>query len=307
MSINVHFKQLEVFLALHELGSFTEAAERLHMAQPSLSYQLKQLEYYLGTALFERTTRRVILTAAGRLFLPTAEQIVRQMTKSIGDIKALAFGASGRVSFTALLAEGASLVPAAMSAFHARYPDIQLNYVEEGDEPIGDQILRGDIDFGIGVRPPYFNANNIHFAELYRDYLYCTCALDHPLAQQEQVSWFDIVKYPFIVMERNSCLLPLIEQGFALAQTTLTPEHKVHYQSTALGMVANNMGITVMPASLQFLYCRSDVKLVPIREDIYREVGILTDDRRSLALAAKRFTEMIHRIVVEDEALLPPH
>lgn len=307
MSINVHFKQLEVFLALHELGSFTEAAERLHMAQPSLSYQIKQLEYYLGTSLFERTTRRVVLTAAGHLFLPMASQIVRQMNKSIGDIKALTSGASGRVSFSALLAEGANLVPAAMSAFQAQYSDIQLHYIEEGDEPLWDQILRGDIDFGIGVRPQYFDAEHIHFAELYRDYLYCVCSLDHPLATQEQVSWTDIVKHPFIVLERNSCLLPLIEQGFALTQTTLHPVCKVHHQSTALGMVANNMGVTVMPASLRFLYWRQDVKLIPIREDIYREVGILTDDRRAPAPVAQRFIETIQRIVVDNETLLPPH
>lgn len=300
---NVTARQLEALIAVADLGSFTEAAERLHLSQPSLSHLIRQLENVLGIRLFERTTRRVSLSVAGREFLPVAERVLSRLERGMQDMRALASGQRGRISFAALLTVGGSLVPAAMATFQARYPDISLEYLEESDEPIYQQVIAGEVDFGVSVAP--INVDDVDFQPVYKDYLYFVCSPRHPLAAEDEVSWQQIVEWPFIAMKTRTSMRKLTEQGFAMANRTMEPVQVAAYQSTILGMIANDIGVSALPSSLKMMFRRDDVCLIPVRERLYRDIGVLTSRRRELSPAAGHFIDVLKEVIEANRSLLP--
>ncbi|MCS2608477.1 LysR family transcriptional regulator [Halomonas dongshanensis] len=300
---NVTARQLEAIIAVADMGSFTEAAEKLHLSQPSLSQLVRQLEQTLGVRLFERTTRRVSLSVAGREFLPVAERVLSRLERGMQNMRAFAKGQQGQISFAALLTVGGSLIPAAMAAFQARYPNIGLEYLEESDEPIYQQVMAGDVDFGVSVAPS--NLDDVNFHPIYKDYLYFVCAPDHPLAGEEEVSWHQIVEWPFIAMKPRTSMRGLTEQGFAITGKPMEPVQVAGYQSTILGMVANNIGVSALPSSLKLMFRRDDVCLIPIRERLYRDIGVLTSRRRELTPAARGFIDVLMELVEANRSLLP--
>lgn len=301
--MNINARQLQSFLRVAESGSFTEAAEQLHMTQPSLSHQIRQLEHMLRIKLFERTTRRVMLTEAGSAFLPAAERILNRLESAVRDMHNLAEGQTGRVSFAALLTVGASLIPAAMAEFQRQYPNVTLEYLEESDEPIYQQVNNGDIDFGIGAMPR--QVDEIIFTPIYKDYLYFVCSPRHPLAKSREVSWHDIVQSPFIAMKTGTSMRSLMEQGFAISQTPMQPVQTAIYQSTILGMVACDLGVSVVPSSMKLMFERNDVCLIPIKERLYRDIGLMVAQNRPLSKAAQELVDVILQIVGENRSLLP--
>ncbi|PSW17225.1 LysR family transcriptional regulator [Photobacterium sanctipauli] len=301
--MNISSRQLQAFLAVAHHESFTEAAEQLHLTQPSLSNQIRQLEAMLRVELFERTTRRVVLSDAGRVFLPTAEKVLNRLTGGVSDMHEFAAGTMGKVTFAALLTVGASLVPVAMFEFQRRNPKIVLEYIEESDEPIYQQVLNGDLDFGIGAPPS--NQQDVEFIPIYKDYLHFVCSPEHPLAEQAEVSWQQIVQYPFIAMKGGMSMRHLMEKGFALTNTPLRPVQTATYQSTILGMVACGIGVSVLPSSLKIMFKRNDVRIIPITESLYRDIGLIIPTKKELSIAAKEFISVFRQVVDDNNQLLP--
>lgn len=304
MPVHIHVRQLEAFLAVAKTHSFTEAASHMYLTQPSLSAQIRRLEQIVGLPLFFRSTRRVELTEAGKLFYPVAEQVVSRLMKGMKEIHAMSEGKQGRVTFAALLTVGASLVPAAMSAFSQRYPQVIVEYIEESDEPVYQQVMNGDIDFGIGVSPK--SQDEVSFTPVYKDYLFFVCSKSHPLAGLTEISWQQIVQWPFIAMNIGSSLRQLMEKGFSMTGKNLLPVQEAAYQSTILGMAANNIGVSVLPSSLKFMFEHPGVKLITIKEQLYRSIGIMTRKDDTLMPAASQFINVLLELVEANRNLLPP-
>ncbi|MBF9002818.1 MULTISPECIES: LysR family transcriptional regulator [Vibrio] len=301
--MNISSRQLEAFLKVAELESFTEAAEKLHLTQPSLSSQIRQLEHTLRIKLFARTTRKVVLTEAGATFLPAAERTINRLNSALRDMHNLADGQTGRVSFAALLTVGASLIPAAMAEFQQKFPLITLEYIEESDEPIYKQVANGDIDFGISALPRPIE--DINFTPIYKDYLYFVCSPRHPLAESKEVSWQQIVQSPFIAMQGGTSMRMLMERGFAMTDVMMEPVQTAVYQSTILGMVACDLGVSVLPSSLKLMFERNDVCLIPIKERLFRDIGLMVSKSRPLSKAAQTLVDVIYDVVGQNRNLLP--
>lgn len=301
--MNISSRQLEAFIAVADLLSFTEAAEKMHMSQPSLSQLMQQLEMNLEASLFIRSTRKVRLSEAGKSFYPVAERVLNRLTRGVQDLRDLQDGQVGRVSFAALLTVGASLVPAMMAEFKERYPKVVLEYIEESEEPIYRQVSNGDIDFGIGVLPD--TLEEVSFSPIYKDYLYFVCSPNHPLANADLVSWQQIVNYPFLALKSGTSMRKLTEKGFALTDVLFKPIQEAVYQSTILGMIACDLGVSVLPSSLKLMFERDDVCLIPIKERLYREIGVIVAKNRELSKASKDLIAVMNQLVNENRALLP--
>src|SRR6516164_3834796 len=122
----MELRQLAYFDAVVRHGSFTKAAQRLHVAQPAVSAQIRRLETELGTTLLERTTRRVALTYAGELFLARARQALAQLDAARGDLAELGSVRRGRVRIGATQVLGSLDLPASLASFRRRYPGVSL-------------------------------------------------------------------------------------------------------------------------------------------------------------------------------------
>src|SRR5579863_4121544 len=122
----MELRQLAYFDAVVRYGSFTKAAQRLHIAQPAVSAQIQRLEAELGTALLQRTTRRVALTYAGELFLARARRALEQLDRARADLDELSAVRRGQVRIGATQILGSLDLPAALAQFRHRYPGVSL-------------------------------------------------------------------------------------------------------------------------------------------------------------------------------------
>ncbi len=234
---------MRYFLAVAEEGTITRAAERLCMAQPPLSRQLRQLEEELGTALFVRGKRQIQLTEEGIFLKQQAEEILSLVEKTENQLMRINSSERGTISIGVTETCGASVLAGFISGFHTKYPNIQFNiWCGNGDE-VNEKLEKGLADVGL-VRDP-FDTEKYEAAKIKTEFWVALLSSSHPLAkregetielseiaeesliipdrspvQREIAGWFSqIAKKSNVLCTYNtlSCIVPLVEQNMALA------------------------------------------------------------------------------------------
>jgi DNA-binding transcriptional LysR family regulator len=146
-------KQLTYFLEIIKQGNITKAAEKLHIAQPHLSLQLKLLEEELNVKLIERTTRKFQVTEAGNLLRERSEQVIEFIENTISELKDINEGFKGVISIGTIAAEADSFVLNKVNAFHKKYPDVNFIIRQNTTKEILDLLNNGIIEIGV-IRTP---------------------------------------------------------------------------------------------------------------------------------------------------------
>jgi DNA-binding transcriptional LysR family regulator len=149
--MNVSTRQLQAFLAIARLGSFTRAAEEIFVTQAGLSLMLKDLETQVGARLFDRTTRSVRLTPAGETLLPTARRMMADWESATSNLGRLAAEAEQRVSLAATPLIAASVLPLWLQAFHDTHPGVRVSVSDLDRRQILSGIEAGELDVGLGA------------------------------------------------------------------------------------------------------------------------------------------------------------
>lgn len=199
----MEIRQLNLFVAVAEELHFGRAADRLHMAQPPLSQQIRQLENELGVKLFQRTTRSVELTAAGREFLKHARHVLDAITEAELAAKAGGSGEYGRVRVGFAGAATRHLLPTLAREVKARYPNIEL--VLRGNlyaNAAQEALSRGDIDLGF-VRLP-FSLPGLSYRAIEEEKLVCVVPSGHNLAGRKSVSIAELADESFVTFPRDT-------------------------------------------------------------------------------------------------------
>lgn len=245
----MELRHLRYFLAVAEERHFGRAADRLHMAQPPLSQQIKQLEAELGTRLFERTTRRVDLTEAGRLLVERAKQILADVESATHDVAEVGRGAAGvlRVGFSGTATY--RLMPEIVRLARQRIPNVRLQVIGEMLTPqMEEGLLENRLDAAV-MRPP-INSPSIHLDEFEQTPLLVALPNDHPLALEPgplsaaQVSGEDLVSYP-----RGSSVASVAAEVARLAGFRPRIVQEATETSTLIALVAAGLGLCILPAS----------------------------------------------------------
>jgi DNA-binding transcriptional LysR family regulator len=194
-------RQLRYFVTVAEELNFTRAAERLHMVQQSLSEAIAQLETAVGFRLFERTTRRVALTPAGRAWLPAACEGLDAVDRAVDAAYDLATGRAGRLR-VGLAATGAlDLTPRLLRAFRARYPGVEVGLSHfDFREPTGG-LRTGATDVAV-VRPP-FHTDGLEVVVVAEEPRLVVLAGDHPLAGRAAVDFGELVDEPWMDIDTD--------------------------------------------------------------------------------------------------------
>ena len=149
--MNVSTRQLQAFLAIARLGSFTRAAEEIFVTQAGLSLMLKDLETQVGARLFDRTTRSVRLTPAGEALLPTARRMMADWDSATSNLGRLAAEAEQRVSLAATPLIASSVLPLWLQAFHDTHPGVRVSVSDLDRRQILSGIEAGELDLGLGA------------------------------------------------------------------------------------------------------------------------------------------------------------
>jgi len=250
----MELRHLTAFLAVAEELHFGRAARRLHIAQPPLSYQIRQLEKELGVQLFERSTRRVRLTSSGQAFLGPARRVLDELGSATLAARAGGQGLYGRVTIGFAGASSHDALPRLTREIHDRYPGIEL--ILQGQTYANVAIQRvadGTLDVGF-VRLPC-SARGVRTRIIADECLVCALPDNHRLAPRNAISLGDLADESFVTFPRSSgsSLLDATVQACQTAGFTPSIVQAAPDSYTILALVAAGVGVTLTLSSCQHI------------------------------------------------------
>lgn len=289
--MNLH--QLELFAAVAEHGSFTRAAQSLHISQPSVSARIHDLEASLGQQLFEQVGRRIYLTDAGQELRERADVILQQIAetrRALDEIQGLQRGSLRVVATTTV---GTYVLPALMGRFHRRHPGISLALDVTNWSRAAELLRRNRMD--LAVLGPTEELDDMTVTDFMKNELIVAAAPEHPLAGRQGISFAEMATYPVVVREQGSGTRADTERLFA--DHGLHPSVAMELRHSAAlkqGVMAGlgvallstqSMGVELGNGSLITL----DVEGLPIR----RTWHIVHRQTRRLPRAAAAFKDLL--------------
>jgi len=205
--------QLSVFCTVAHHLSYTRAADTLYLSQPAVTQQVRTLEETLGTRLFARSGRGIILTPAGQTFLGHAERLLARLTETAAVVREIHELARGSVLLGASPSAGTYVVPSLLGAFHIRYPHIHLTLAVTDRRAVEERLIARELDLAVISLLEHTNRFN---AEVLRPYeLVIVASPAHPLAGQSNLTLDDLQREHFLLREQGSGTRLEIEQHFA--------------------------------------------------------------------------------------------
>ncbi|RIX49942.1 LysR family transcriptional regulator [Paenibacillus nanensis] len=200
MALNFH--QLHIFYTVAEKGSFSAAAQALHMTQPAVTMQVQSLEDYFGTKLLQRSTKRIDLTEAGRALMPYAKSSIDLIRDTDQAMSAFTKQLKGRLQLGSSLTIGEYILPRLLGPFGQEYPHITISMKVMNTAQIMEEILNHQLNFGLIEAP--VNHPDMHMEAVMSDELMLVVPKDHPLAGKSSVTIDEAMRYAFVLREQGS-------------------------------------------------------------------------------------------------------
>lgn len=240
----MEFEQLRHFVKVSETENFTRAAEQVGLSQSALSRSIARLEEELGQQLFERQTRKVVLTDAGLLLLDRARSILLMaddLKVEINDD-----GHSGKVRIAAIPTVAPYFLPECLRSFHRKFPRAQLIVQEDTTESLLKKVTDGEVDIALGALP--IGRKYLEVVPLFEEELFLVTNSDHPLAKKKSVCIADISELPFVLLGEAHCLSDNVvsfcrQQSFHPVSVERTTQLSMVQELVSLGH-----GVSLVPA-----------------------------------------------------------
>lgn len=293
MKINWTAHDLDVFLTLVETLNFRRAALRMHLSQPAVSGTVVRLEEMLGTRLFERTTRAVQLTEAGRVFAEQARFLRHQIEDAVHRVRAVADVQVGRVALAALPSLAATVVPRAFARFAVDHPGVHLELVDSLAGPAFDMVRAGRVDFALTAANPAYA--DLDYVPLASDAFVLLLPSGHSLARSKAaLGWADVADLRHISMPAGTSVRQYADAALLTHRIRFEPCYEVQYLATIAALVAAGVGVSALPELAAQVAHRPGIVERPLRAPLLRRpIGLVTSRGRQLSLAAARMVSLL--------------
>lgn len=282
-------RQFSYFLAVAEEGSFSRAAARMHVAQPSLSQQVRALEAELGTPLFDRLPRVVRLTPAGRAVLPHAELTVRSAARARGAAQAAVGVEAGELEISTIRSLAAGLLPDLIRRWRVKHPETTIHLKEASHRSTAEEWVReGICEIGIGPRPKRWSGPIKSLG--WEEFVVVLPENDPPLGRA-QITLGELADRRWVLFDPDHGLSEVVARACALADPPFVPSAAVFTSQVdaAAELAAAGVGPAVVPATSVPDALGSAA--VPIRPRLGRELTVY--GRAEWSGLAARFTELL--------------
>jgi DNA-binding transcriptional LysR family regulator len=257
---NIELRRLRYFVAVAEELSFNRAAQRLHISQPPLSKQIKQLEEELGVRLFERTSRGVRMTEAGEALLEEARRIFVHVDQTVRTVQHVGHGEVGHLTLGFVPSASNEVLPPILHAFRDRYPEVELFLREMRPDRVVQRLHDKQIDAGFLYLPLKDASLNMECVS--REPLVLALPEMHPLAFEPKVELQAVAEEPFILPARYSMPGLYGQVTEVCRQAGFVPkavQKDVWLMQTIVGLVAGGIGVALVPSSLRNFHRRGVV------------------------------------------------
>lgn len=288
-------RHMRIFVSVFQHSNITRAAEELHLAQPSVSFAIKELEDYYGIRLFERIGRRISPTEIGKEFYGYALHIVSifdEMEKKIRNWDAL-----GTVRIGASITIGTHILPPLLKSYQALYPDLRTEVNIRQSAAIEQQIVDNETDIGlIETQPNHPDIVSLPFME---DSLCPIVSTDHPLTEYRKITLEQLAEYPFLMREKGSAGREILDAYFSLRHISIRPLWESSSTQAIVRGVAEGLGVAVLP----YLLIKKDieehtVKTIPFDRPIRRKLNIIYHKTKYLTDNMQSFIELCQNISI---------
>jgi LysR family hca operon transcriptional activator len=253
----MELRHLRYFVAVAEAGSLTVAAERLlHTAQPSLSRQIRDLEYEVGAPLLIRSARGSALTAAGRVFLDHARLALAQVEAAGAAARRAAQPAKPSFALGFLTGKEIDWLPDVLRLLRDDLPTIELTISSQYSPDLAEALVRGTLDVAFLRREALATA--LRFQVVATEPFVVVLPSDHRLAAQEAIHPHDLVGETFIGVSHTAPVTRgVIDDYLRRSGLDLRPDHEADHMAMAMAFVASTRGVALLPAYVQDLLPRS--------------------------------------------------
>jgi len=264
--------QIRYMCAVAETRSFTAAAAREHVAQPSLSQQIIKLEDELGAKLFHRFRRKVRLTEIGKTFLPKAKDVLRAVSSAKSAIHEMTNTARGSLKIGVIPTIAPYLLPKVLPSFSRKFPEVNITISEDITPILLEKLQETALDMVIVALP--VQGAELMRQEILRERLYLVAATNHDLCRGGSACLKDLAAEPLLLLREGHCFR---DMAIAVCKRAKITPHVVFESgnfTTILGMVAAGMGISFVPEMA--VEPRIGCRFIPIDDErAVRRVGLV--------------------------------
>lgn len=290
-------KYLTAFLAVAHSGSFTKAAKALHLSQPAVSVAVHNLEQIVGVRLFDRSTRRVALTAYGAHFVPVAERLFADFTSALGEVSGSLDRDPNQLRIAAVESVATQVLPAAVAAFLAARPAAQITLHDSSSQRVWRHVKWDTVDLGFANETD--SEPELEFSVLFKDRLGVFARADSAIvARREAVDWADLGGYEFVRILGESPAR-ILDAMHGLPQNLRKPTHGLSHSKLVWALLAESeRRVTVVPAMLAKACPLGALTFLPLKNPtMWRSVYAVTAKGRTLSPQALDMLERMRAVV----------
>jgi DNA-binding transcriptional LysR family regulator len=295
-------RQLLAVLAIADYGSFIAAAAFLKTSQPALTRTIKRIEDVLGMSLFERTTRRVQLTPAGREFIAVAERVLNDLRISVRGMRELADQQRGQVILASIIAS--NQLPRIVAEYHIAKPAIELHVREGVHGAVLDDVRSGIADLGITYTDEL--PDTVAMVPLGREVLHAVLPRQHRLARLRRVTLKQIAREPLVSLPTDSRTRRLIDAAASRQGITLQRAVIANQVATVMSLVRAGLGVAIMLEGAIAGFNTDGLATLPITgPTLSLNLGLVTLKEREPTPAARGIAMLIRSVWSTTRGLMP--
>jgi DNA-binding transcriptional LysR family regulator len=286
----VELRQLEYFQMVSRLNSITRAAERLHVAQPSITVAIRKLEEELGVKLFDRSQKQLALTAEGTVYLQRVEDILSRVHDSVLEMNDYRTMKKGSIKIGLTPTIGAALFPFIFTKFQQAYPQLDVSIVEEGSLAVRSLLEQGELDIGVLI---FSNMSpRLATIPITAGQLFVCLPPNHPFGKLfSSIPFAKLKEQPFILFKEDTYSRQLILEECAKHQFTPRIVFSSSQIETIMGLVEQGAGITFLLDAI--VRKRSTIISRPLEDPLIVKAGLAWNKERYLSNATKTFIDFI--------------
>jgi len=282
--------QLRYFVAVAEESSFSRAADRERVAQPSLSQQIQKLEAEVGQKLFDRLSRSVVVTEAGKCLLEYARNILVEIAEARRCLDDLKRDITGGLTVGSIPTMAPYVLPKLIANFQTRYPKVELEILEDTTERLALRLEDGTLDIAIMSTCQQSPALEPH--PLGKEALLVLLSNQHRLAKKKKISWSDLTSEKFLLLHEVHCLSAQVCR--LLTTHNLQPDLALRgaQLTTIAQMVATGLGVSLVPQMMVEHELPGNCVALPFTPPVpTREINLLRNPLRLETRAAAAFRQ----------------
>jgi DNA-binding transcriptional LysR family regulator len=290
-------RQLHAVLVLAEYSSFIAAASFLKTSQPALTRTIKRVEDVLGVRLFDRSTRRVAITAAGKEFVSVAERMLNDLRISVGSMREIGGEQRGRVIVSSIMSVANGLFPAIVARYRAARPGIEIVLREGVHGTVLEDVRSGTADIGatyVDDVPGFVEGKRMS-----REVFEVLLPRSHPLIRMSKrsVALVDLIEFPLVSLPHESRTRRIVDGAASAAGHILQHAATVTQFATMMSFVRAGVGIAIIPSGAVAGLLGKDLAVLPLSKPrLSRDVGLIWLRDRELTPAARGFAAVVEQV-----------